>query len=179
MKRFPNIARRTFLKASGIAASTASLSALTSFALAQKTPVDTSPKTQNTAPTFQAPGFFRFSLGEFKITIISDGSLSLPVSSFISNVPEAQVKSFLKSVRNDVEMHYSHTNTCLIDTGNERILIDAGSGTQFQPTAGRLLRNLELSGYQANDIDKIVLTHAHPDHAWGLIDKKNEQTQFP
>ena len=56
------------------------------------------------------------------------------------------------------------TNTYLVGTGEERILLDAGSGhPEYIPV---LERALEQAGCRA--IQEIVLTHGHPDHIGGV-----------
>ena len=36
------------------------------------------------------------------------------------------------------------------------------------PTAGRLLQNLAAAEIKPEDVDTILITHAHPDHMWGV-----------
>jgi glyoxylase-like metal-dependent hydrolase (beta-lactamase superfamily II) len=45
--------------------------------------------------------------------------------------------------------------------------------------AGRLTENLKAAGFNPEDVDKVVLTHGHPDHIWGLIDEFEEAQRFP
>ena len=59
------------------------------------------------------------------------------------------------------------------------MLIDAGSGPNFQPTAGKLLENLEAAGIAPESITKVVFTHAHADHLWGAIDDFGDGDRFP
>ena len=56
-------------------------------------------------------------------------------------------------------------NTVLL-TGPRRIVVDPGLPLQNEP----LVRALELRGLSAADIDLVVLTHAHPDHAGACAD---------
>ena len=71
------------------------------------------------------------------------------------------------------------TNVTLIDTGAELVLIDAGSGPKFQPTAGKLSENLEAAGIDPKKISKVVFTHGHADHLWGAIDDFDDAERFP
>ena len=66
----------------------------------------------------------------------------------------------------------------LVKTGKELVLIDAGSGSNFQQTAGKLAANLEAAGVDLESITKVVFTHAHADHLWGAIDDFDE-LRFP
>jgi glyoxylase-like metal-dependent hydrolase (beta-lactamase superfamily II) len=68
-------------------------------------------------------------------------------------------------------------NVLLVDNGKQLIMFDTGSGInaeygpmEFGPKPGKLYENLRIAGFDPSDIDLIVLTHAHPDHCWGLVD---------
>ncbi|MCB1506265.1 MAG: MBL fold metallo-hydrolase [Hyphomicrobiaceae bacterium] len=127
----------------------------------------------------QVPGFYRFKLGQFEITILSDGSYELPTTLMASNRPREELTSLLAENFLPTETRTSHVNIPLINTGSELILVDVGGGPSWQPTAGRLTENLRAAGYKPEDIDKVVLTHGHPDHIWGLIDEFEEAPRFP
>ncbi len=164
-----SFSRRFFLRA-GAAAPFISLSAP---AGAQ------APELQADARRQQAPGFYRFRLGEYIVTTVSDGQFSVPAARLAANVPEATLRSYLKSIRQGAETQRAHLNLTLIDTGEQVILIDAGAGGNFQDGAGRIERNLKAAGYSAKDISLIVITHGHPDHVWGILDDAGETPRFP
>lgn len=127
----------------------------------------------------QAPGWYRLKLGSFEITILSDGSYELPTSLMATNRPRDEVKALLEANFLPTETRTSHVNIPLINTGSELILVDVGGGPNWQPTAGRLTDNLKAAGFAPEDVDKVVLTHGHPDHIWGLIDEFDEAPRFP
>lgn len=129
--------------------------------------------------TAQNAGWSRFSLGAFEITMISDGALIIPTTAIGVNADRAEVQDFLTERFLDPEMIYSHTNHALIDTGAARVLVDVGSGANFQPTAGRLVSNLEAAGVDPASITHVALTHAHPDHVWGMMDDFGDEPRFP
>ncbi|MDQ3928175.1 MAG: MBL fold metallo-hydrolase, partial [Chloroflexota bacterium] len=56
------------------------------------------------------------------------------------------------------------------------VLVDTGAG--FAPTNGKLIKNLAVEGIQAQDIDTVILTHAHADHIGGNAQGVGEAT-FP
>ncbi|OGO02016.1 MAG: hypothetical protein A2Y90_05900 [Chloroflexi bacterium RBG_13_52_12] len=69
-------------------------------------------------------------------------------------------------------------NCLIINTGDHKILIDTGCGDGFQSTAGRLVKNMEAEGIKRSDIDRIIITHGHIDHASGSFDSKGKPV-FP
>ncbi len=114
-----------------------------------------------------APGFYRVMLGQFELTALSDGTVDLPVEKLLTNTTPAKVKQALAQAFLTTPVETS-VNAYLINTGAKLVLIDAGAGSLFGPTLGKLLSNLKGSGYQPEQIDEIYLTHLHPDHVGGL-----------
>ena len=120
-------------------------------------------------PAAAAPPY-RFKHGEFEIFVVSDGHLVLPTSFLAPDAPPAERAALLKAAGQDAEQYQSPTNVTLVRKGSELILIDAGSGDRFMPTAGKLFDNLKNAGIDQASITKVVLTHGHPDHLWGALD---------
>jgi len=131
------------------------------------------------APARQAPGFYRLRLGAFLLTMVSDGQLSLPAATLAANVPEATLRSYLKSIRQAADMQRGHLNLALIDTGEQVILIDAGAGPDFHESAGRIDASLKAAGYTVQDIGLVIITHGHPDHVWGILNDAGDAPRFP
>jgi glyoxylase-like metal-dependent hydrolase (beta-lactamase superfamily II) len=120
---------------------------------------------------------YRFKLGDFQMISISDGVLSAPAKAFAGNASPAQVSEVLKQ-GSQSETLTLNCNILLVDTGTQKVLIDAGSGFLTEPTAGKLISNLQTLQIQPTDIDAIIITHAHADHLGGLIDSTGALT-FP
>ncbi len=115
-----------------------------------------------------APGYYRFMVGMFEVTALSDGTIDTPVDKLLLNTTPLKIRrgladAFLKS---PVE---TSVNAYLINTGGALVLIDTGAGTLFGPTLGKLVANLRASGYRPDQVDEIYLTHLHPDHVGGLM----------
>lgn len=115
-----------------------------------------------------APGYFRFMLGQFEVTALSDGTLQLPIADLLHNMTAAKAKQALAHsfLTNPVE---TSVNAYLINTGEKLVLIDTGAAGLFGPTLGKLRANLVASGYQPDQVDEIYITHMHPDHIGGLL----------
>jgi glyoxylase-like metal-dependent hydrolase (beta-lactamase superfamily II) len=76
--------------------------------------------------------------------------------------------------------------TLLIDDDGKRILFETGIGAFFTPklrerfgvmeSEHMLLQNLRVAGFSHADIDVVVLSHLHFDHAGGLLARFKEGT---
>ena len=109
-----------------------------------------------------------FQQGEFEISVMSDGHLVLPSSVFAPDAPPAERKALFDALGIGEEVMPA-TNAPLIRGGSDLILVDTGSGNEFQPTAGKLQENFAAAGVDPADITKVVFSHAHPDHIWGTL----------
>jgi glyoxylase-like metal-dependent hydrolase (beta-lactamase superfamily II) len=112
----------------------------------------------------------RFKQGAFEIIVVSDGHLVLPTSFLAPGAAAEPRKAALAAAGQTGEQYQSPTNITLIRTPTDLILIDMGSGERFMPTAGKLWDNLSAAGIDKGQITKVVFTHGHPDHLWGLVD---------
>jgi glyoxylase-like metal-dependent hydrolase (beta-lactamase superfamily II) len=131
------------------------------------------------AAAHAAPAPVSHKVGAIGVTILSDGVLTVPLSFSLPETPPAEAAALFKSHGLPELGAPSQTNVVLVGTGSERVLIDAGSGPGFQPTAGKLQENLEAAGIAADSITKVVFTHGHADHLWGAIDDFGDGDRFP
>jgi glyoxylase-like metal-dependent hydrolase (beta-lactamase superfamily II) len=113
------------------------------------------------------------------LSIISDGTLSVPQSFALPETPAEDIARLLTAHDMPSGGGPVPTNVTLVKTGSELVLIDAGSGPTFQPTAGKLTENLEAAGISPDAITKVVFTHGHADHLWGAIDDFGDGERFP
>lgn len=125
-------------------------------------------------PSGDNPAHFRFSIGQARMTVLSDGHFSLPTTGIGVNADPGEVQEFLRRHFLSPESGYSHTNHLYIEIGEARVLVDVGSGTRWFSTTGRLLANMAAAGIDPDGITHVIITHAHPDHIWGIRDDFDE-----
>jgi glyoxylase-like metal-dependent hydrolase (beta-lactamase superfamily II) len=121
-------------------------------------------------------GYYRMMLGDFEVTALSDGTVTLPVDQILSNTTPAKVKKALAKSYETAPLQTS-VNAYLINTGSKLVLIDTGAANLFGPTLGNLLANLKAAGYQPEQVDEIYITHMHADHVGGLME--GDKMAFP
>ncbi|HZH47820.1 MAG TPA: MBL fold metallo-hydrolase, partial [Roseococcus sp.] len=134
----------------------------------------------------QAPPFYRFKIGAFEATVVSDGALPLgrPGDGFPS-APPAELAEVLRASFLPGDGVLLEQNALVLNTGRQLILFDTGMGDSmgeasrmFGPTTGKLRDNLRVAGFTPEQFDLVVLTHAHCDHCWGLVDAAGNRV-FP
>ncbi len=120
----------------------------------------------------------RFTHGAFDIAVVSDGFLTLPVSIVLPDAAPEERDGIMRRLGGTPEGAPFHTNIPFIRTGRDLIVVDNGSGGNFQASAGKLAANLATAGINPADVTKVVFTHAHPDHAGGTVGADGKLT-FP
>jgi glyoxylase-like metal-dependent hydrolase (beta-lactamase superfamily II) len=130
-------------------------------------------------PAFAAIAPFRRKVGAIELMVISDGTLSNSLSFALPETSPADAAAIFAAHGLPPHGAPAQTNVTLVKTGEETILIDAGSGPNFQPSAGKLSENLEAAGIDPAKITKVVFTHAHADHLWGALDDFGDDERFP
>jgi glyoxylase-like metal-dependent hydrolase (beta-lactamase superfamily II) len=133
------------------------------------------PAAQAAAPSAgtQAPGFYRYKVGDYECTSINDGARTFPMpDKFVVNVAKDDALAAADAAYMPKGMVTIPFNPQLINTGKKLVLIDAGNGVaNFEPTkgaVGRTLQNLAAAGVDSKSIDIVLLSHLHPDHTNGI-----------
>jgi glyoxylase-like metal-dependent hydrolase (beta-lactamase superfamily II) len=117
----------------------------------------------------QAPGFYRFKLGDYEVTILHDGARTFPMpDQFVTNVAKDKALAEASGVFMPAGKVTVPFNPTLINTGSKLVLLDTGNGPAPDGAVGQLFPNLAAAGIKPEDIDVVVISHLHPDHINGL-----------
>jgi glyoxylase-like metal-dependent hydrolase (beta-lactamase superfamily II) len=121
----------------------------------------------------------RLTLGDFELSIFSDGTYPLDGGAFFGVIPKVM---WSRRVEAD-NRNYVTTglNSLLIRTGKQTVLVETGMGNKlsdrmvkFYGQPAKLLDNLAAGGVAPEDIDVVINTHLHFDHCgWNTIRDKN------
>lgn len=128
----------------------------------------------------------RTTLGDFELTIVSDGTYLLDGGGFFGVVPKLL---WSKRVTADEQNRVAAgLNSLLVRTGKNNVLIETGIGNKLSEKMARiygqpaqLLENLQAAGIDPKDIDIVINTHLHFDHCgWNTVHKDGKITPtFP
>jgi glyoxylase-like metal-dependent hydrolase (beta-lactamase superfamily II) len=110
-----------------------------------------------------------FKLGNFECIACSDGGATYALNMLFANVPTERVEEVLRDHHLPTDGVWTPYTCLFINTGEHRVLVDTGAGSLI-PSAGMLRGNLKAAGIEPEEIDTIIITHAHPDHIGGNVD---------
>jgi glyoxylase-like metal-dependent hydrolase (beta-lactamase superfamily II) len=121
----------------------------------------------------QVPGLYRLRIGTIEVTALLDGHISFQDPALPGLFPDYDAAT-ADRLRQQAFVPAGGiplaVNAYLVNTGAQLILVDAGAAGALGPTLGQIPRNLAAAGLDPSQIDSIVVTHFHRDHAAGLLD---------
>jgi glyoxylase-like metal-dependent hydrolase (beta-lactamase superfamily II) len=117
----------------------------------------------------------RLTLGDFELTVLSDGSYYADGGAFFGVVPKTLWER--KWPADEQNRIRPALNSLLVRTGEHTVLIETGAGNKLgeklqriyehQP---RLMESLAAAGVAPDDIDIVINTHLHFDHCgWNTV----------
>jgi glyoxylase-like metal-dependent hydrolase (beta-lactamase superfamily II) len=121
----------------------------------------------------------RLTLGDFELSIFSDGTYPLDGGAFFGVVPKIMWSR--KALADDKNFVTAGLNSLLIRTGKQTILVETGMGSKlsermvkFYGQPAQLLTNLAAGGVAPEDIDIVINSHLHFDHCgWNTTRDNN------
>ncbi len=133
------------------------------------------------AAAVREKGYYSYKIGsEIEIISLYDGIWQKSHDeNFIPGVSVDDTKAaLLKAGLSDefVPIEFAFT---VIKTGGKTVLVDAGTGGQLAPTAGLATAGMKAAGIAPGDIDTVLISHFHPDHIFGLMEKDTNAQVFP
>jgi glyoxylase-like metal-dependent hydrolase (beta-lactamase superfamily II) len=132
------------------------------------------------AATARETGFVKFNVGDIECTSLYDGIWQKSHDDgFIRNASVDQTKAALEKAGLSADFVPIEFAQTVVKSGGKTILIDAGTGGQLAPTAGKTMAHMAAAGIDANAIDTILISHFHPDHIFGLMAKETNAPIFP
>lgn len=120
------------------------------------------------AASAQAPGFYRYKVGEIEVTAINDGFVDRSLEGYVKNAPIADVEAEIARLHHAKGRIRVPYNSLVLRTGGKTVLIDAGNGDSGAPTTGSWMTNFRAAGFDPAGVDVVLLTHLHGDHINGL-----------
>jgi glyoxylase-like metal-dependent hydrolase (beta-lactamase superfamily II) len=117
----------------------------------------------------------RTTIGDFELTIVSDGTYFLDGGAFFGVVPKTMWSR--KATADEQNRLDAGLNSLLIRTDTKTILVETGIGNklpeklvQIYKQPAHLLDNLHAAGVAPEDIDIVINTHLHFDHCgWNTV----------
>src|SRR5215471_10834658 len=111
----------------------------------------------------------KVSVGDFEITVLSDGTYELDGGAFFGVVPKVLWEKRIEAdARNMLKVG---TNCLLIRGGDKTVLVETGIGSKLNDKSRGIHKNQELlmksfeqAGASPDEVDIVINTHLHFDH---------------
>jgi glyoxylase-like metal-dependent hydrolase (beta-lactamase superfamily II) len=143
---------------------------------AAMSPIGTATPANAAAPPSgqQAPGYYRYKIADYEITVVTDGATTRPLADgFVINQKKEDVNAALARAYLEKDKLTIPYSPIVVNTGSKLVVIDTGtSEANFEASkgaAGQFHGNLKAAGIDRNAVDVVVISHFHGDHINGLL----------
>lgn len=126
----------------------------------------------------QAPGFYRYKVGDITLTAINDGFARRPLEDFVRNAELGDVKKAMEAAFLPPDALNITFTTLVLQQGDRLTLIDTGNGDSGAPTSGSWAANFKAAGFDPKNVTTVVFSHFHGDHINGFR-LKDGTAMFP
>ncbi len=117
----------------------------------------------------------QFTLGDFELSVFSDGTYPLDGGAFFGVVPKVMWSRKVQS--DEKNCVTAGLNSLLIRTGKQTVLVETGMGNKlsdrmikFYGQPAKFLDNLAAGGVVPEDVDIVINSHLHFDHCgWNTV----------
>ncbi|WP_192244416.1 MBL fold metallo-hydrolase [Mesorhizobium silamurunense] len=156
-----------------------SAAAAAAFGIAGK--LEFAPAAHAETPVEPLVGFYKYKVGSLKVTAVYDGIWRKPHDpAFIKDVSVDDTKAALAKAGLTTDFMPIPLTVVVLQMNGRTIMMDAGSGVgQWQANATHLPANMKAAGIDYKAIDTVMISHFHPDHVWGLMEKGTNAPVFP
>ena len=137
--------------------------------------------TQAAAPPAgkQNPGWYRYKVGSFEVTVVTDGMNSNPLPpTYVVNAGKDAVDAAITGAQLPADRATHRYTPIVVNTGSKLVIIDTGLGPglyeKSKGAVGQFQTNLIAAGIDRNAVDAVIISHFHGDHINGLLGPDNK-----